>query len=263
MRRIVPIALVTLATIAIPSVGEAAATYGHYVTVSDGTGPMSFSIAEHDGFSSDVVRLGSQTSSVINDVGFDQSLGSLIGGSAVLTFSGDPFKVIYSVEGFGNQMVFSDTVTVTATALLNGTTILGTPEVFNVNLSDSCGGPGQDDVDRFCSTKQLLTSFSDSQSLVLPPDTSLSQVQFVYNVTQHDEHCVENYYTGSVITTTSACTDGGTSVVDTSDLDDPAWSGAISVTYHYSVPEPGSLALFGIGLGWLAVVRRRSRVQGA
>ena len=238
---------------------RAAATTGdHFVTLSDGTGPLSFTISPHSGFSSDVVELGSQ-SDTIRDVAFNPALGVLIGGVATLTFGGDPFKVVYSVEGFGNEMVYSDEVTVTAKAILNGSTILGTPEVFHVSLSDSCGGPDQPDVDRFCSTKQLLDAFSGSQSIVLPPHTSANQVQFVYQVTQSDEHCIENYYTDGEITTTSACTMGGTSVFDTSDLADPSWSGDVSVTYEYRAPEPATLGLLGIGTLFIVAGRRARR----
>jgi hypothetical protein len=59
-------------------------------------------------------------------------------------------------------------------------------------LSSSCGGPDQPDVDRFCSMKALLSAFNGSQSVALPPGTSASDVQFVYEVAQSNESCVEN-----------------------------------------------------------------------
>lgn len=255
MRKFSVISLIALALGFAPAANAAAA--GSIEMVSGGTGDESFTISPLDGFSSDTVVLGQQSARV-GGLSFNSSLGSLIDGVASLTFAGDPFKVIYSVEGYGNQMVYSDAVTVTATAYV-GSTVLGTPEVFNVDLSDSCGGADQPDVDRFCTTKQLLTAFSDTQSLVLPPNTSISAVNFVYQVTQSDEDCVENYYTGNVLTTTSACGSGGTSVVDTSNLADPGWSGSISIDYRYRAPEPGSLWLLGVAVVAVPLVRWRPR----
>jgi hypothetical protein len=247
--------LAALATIASASTGYAAVSLGPVYIVSGDTGDQSFGIAPESGFVAGPVLLGEQ-SARLGNVAFNPSLGSLIDGLASITIGGQPFKVIYSVEGYGNEMVFSDTVTATAEVVLNGK-VFGTPEVFNVNLSSSCGGPGQPDVDRFCSTKDLLSAFSGSQVVALPPGESASSVQFVYLVTQSNENCVENYYTGSVITTTSACTDGGTSIVDTADIDDPAWNGSISIAYRYRAPEPASLGLLAAGLGLLVVVRKR------
>jgi hypothetical protein len=66
-------------------------------------------------------------------------------------------------------------------------------EVFNVNPSSSRGGPDQPDVNGFCSMKALLTAFNGSQSVALPPGTSMSDVQFVYQVAQSNESCVANY----------------------------------------------------------------------
>ncbi len=246
--------LAALATLASASTGYAATSApGSVYTVSGATGPESFGIAPEPGFVAGPVLLGEQ-SARFGNLAFNPSLGSLIDGLANISIAGQPSKVIYSVEGYGNEMVFSDTVTATAEMVLNGR-VFGTPEVFNVNLSSSCGGPGQPDVDRFCSTKQLLSAFSGSQVVALPPGVSASSAEFVYQVTQLNENCVENYYTGSVITTTSACTDGGTS--DTANIDDPAWNGSISIAYLYRAPEPASVGLLAAGLGFLVVVRRR------
>jgi len=41
--------------------------------------------------------------------------------------------------------------------------------------------------------KALLTAFNGSQSVALPPGTSTSDVQFVYQVAQSNESCVANY----------------------------------------------------------------------
>ena len=240
--------------IAVTGAGHAASVRGHFFTVSADTGPLSFSVPTHSGFSSDTVVLGQDRAS-IDTVAFNPALGSIIGAVAQLAFAGDTFKVKYSVEGFGNEMVFSDTVSAKISAFLNGS-LLGTPETFSVGLSSSCGGPDQPDVDRLCSANALLTAFSGSDSIVLPAGTNAHDVTFVYSVLQSDEHCIENYYTAGVITLTSACTAGGTDIVDTSDLFDPGWSAHVTMTYEY-VPEPASLGVLAFGVACAVGARRR------
>lgn len=254
MKRLLPAVLGASLVIATTAAGHAAAVASHVFTVSGDTGPLSFSVPTHTGFSSDTVLLGQDRAS-IDTVAFNPALGSIIGAVANLSFGGDTFKVKYSVQGFGNEMVFSDTVSAKISALLNGSPI-GTPETFSVGLSSSCGGPDQPDVDRLCSASALLTAFSGSDSIVLPAGTNAHDVSFVYSVLQSDEHCVENYYTAGVITLTSACTAGGTDIVDTSDLFDPHWSAQVTMSYNY-VPEPASLAVLAVGAACVVGVRRR------
>ncbi len=84
--------------------------------------------------------------------------------------------------------------------------------------------------------KALLSAFSGSQSVALPPGTSVSDVQFVYEVAQSNESCVENYQTANAVTNASACTDDDTSIVDTADIEDPAKIGTIPISYQNKAP---------------------------
>jgi PEP-CTERM motif len=259
VKQLLPGALGALLVIAAIGAAEASAIPGQFYTVSGDTGPLSFSIPTHNGFSSDTVLLGEDRVS-INNVAFNPALGSIVGAVAQLAFAGDTFKVVYQVEGFGNEVVFSDTVSAKISALLNGVPF-GTPETFNVNLSGSCGGPNGPDVDNLCSAKSLLNAFAGSDSIVLPPGSNASDVTFVYSVLQSNEHCVVNDYTGGILSETSACLDGGTSIYDTSNLFDPSWNAQVTMRYEY-VPEPASLAVLGFGVACAISARRRRRWPG-
>jgi hypothetical protein len=248
-----------LATFFATSVTEAVqatvVTGDHYYTTSVSTGAQSFSIPTRNGSTTDRPLLG-QDLQDLNGLAFNPALGSVIGSVATLVWTGDTFKAVYEVLGFGSELVFSDRVTVKATALLNGVAI-GTPEVVSVTVSSSCGGSGVTPVLQDCTAKALLNAFTDSQSIPLPPGTSFSSVEFDYAVLNSDESCQAYDYTSGVLTGTNLCLSGGVSILDTSNLFDPGWSASLNITYAYKAPEPAGVGLLSIGVAGLLAMRRR------
>lgn len=234
MNRIALFGLSALAIVVVGGTGNAAVfpSFPSFIT----TGPQSFTIdpVTAPQFSVDSHRLGFQQVDVAV-----ANPGSAI--NATLTFSGSPFKVKYEVQGFGSELIFGDTVTVEASARLNGA-LLGSKETFNIVLSDQCGGTDQNAVVSDCSTKALLTAFDASQPIVIPAGTPASDVQFTYDVLQSNEFCVAKIFSGGVFQSQGACLQGGTSILDTNNLFDPKWSADIAV------PEPGSIGLLVVGI---------------
>jgi hypothetical protein len=254
------LALLAVATVSAASVARVAAAsqqpHEHVVTTDASTGAQSFVISPQSGFSSDTTMLGQDRLS-LGHLAFNPALGSIIGSVAMLAWTGDTFKAVYEVEGFGNELVFSDQVTVKAIAILDGMPI-GTPETASVDISSSCGGPDQIAVLRDCTVKGLLNAFTDSQSIPLPAGASFSSVTFDYAVLNSNENCVANTYTSGSLTGTGACLQGGVSIVDTSNLFDPGWSAKLGITYAYNAPEPPGMWLLVFGLAGLVWLRYRS-----
>lgn len=246
MNRIAYLGLAALLSLATAGTSHASAVPTPFPDVIS-TGPQSFTISPFTSsvFNTDSIRLGSDVIDV-SVVGNPSLLQDI---AALLEFSGDTFKVKYEVQGFGTELDFSDTVTVEVTALLNGSTVLGSPQTFHVTLSDSCTSAGGA-VLLDCRSSKLLTAFDSSQPIVIPAGTPISDITFKYVVLQSDESCVAKDGGQS-----SACNSGGTAIVDTSDLFDPSWSAEISV-----VAEPSSLALLGLGIAALFGMRRRRSV---
>lgn len=241
-----------LAAIAAAQPGQAAVFPSFPAFIS--TGQQSFTIDPSTiaHFTTDQTLLGNQT--------IDEQItapGVTAGAvQAMLAFQGAPFKAVYSVEGGGNHLVFSDMITVRATASLNGMA-LGSPEIFNIALSDSCGDPTMPTAELVCSTKQLLTAFDVSQPIDIPAGTPFSDVSFSYSVLQSNEYCQAQTYSGGVLQFTSACLSGGMGIVDTNNLADPSWSGSLTL-----VPEPGSVGLLMAGLSGLLGIAALRRAKG-
>jgi hypothetical protein len=252
-------ALLGLATLFAGSITRAVeasvVTGGEHDNVSASTGAQSFSFPTSSGFTVDQRLLGQDRVNV-GGLAFNPALGSLIGSIANLVWTGDTFKGVYEVLGFGSELVFSDQVTVRATATLDGTAI-GTPEIVSVTLSGTCGDSGTTPVLQDCRAKALLDAFTDSQSIALPAGTSFSSVDFVYAVLNSNESCQALDYANGVLTSTNLCLSGGVSIVDTSNLFDPGWSGKLNITYTYNAPEPASVGLLVFGVAGLLAVRRR------
>jgi hypothetical protein len=226
---------------------------GHYM-VEASTGPQSFTVPTTTGFDSDTRVLGTDRY-VVGGLAFNPSLGSITGSVATLVWLGDTFKAVYEVEGFGSELVFSDQVTVRATAMV-GEVEIGTPEIVTATVGETCGSTTSSPALNLCTAMTLINAFTSSQTIPLPAGDSLSSVTFDYAVLSSDGNCIGYDYADGQETGTNVCVFGNLGFVDTSNLADPGWSASLSVNYAY-VPEPASLGLLLFGMAGLAAARRR------
>jgi hypothetical protein len=216
------------------------------------TGEQSFTVpAETPGaIDPNLVVLGTDTDNVSlieNPAVISQIIASL----AVV---GQPFTASMYVEGVG-FVTFSETVGVQVSASINGA-VLGTPESFSLALSGTCGSETDLADVNLCHADNTFQAFAGSESLVIPPNASVSQVAFTYEVTQDAQSCTAVTQNSDSFVVTSACIEGYTGITNGVTQGDPDWSASLLVA------EPDSVALMAVAvIALLGFTARRNPTE--
>lgn len=155
---------------------------------------------------------------------FNPKLGVFQGSVIVATFQGYPFRAKFEVQGAAPSVTFSEDLGVDLNLIVNGN-LANTDTVGPLHLAGSCSGPSGFILD--CSAVDKFTSFADASGPIANPYPN-AVVQFGYTLHITNEQCSANG---------SACIQGGTSITDLKNLNDPKWRAQVEVTYNY-IPPP-------------------------